>query len=81
MGKYYFRHGRMEKIRDDNFGFRCATPRSSKLMYEALRYEDQYFKDMTMQHKSIKEHYMCYMLDKEEKWLKTIYMHITLVFT
>ena len=57
MGKYYFRHGRMEKIRNDNFGFRCANPQSSKLMCEALTYEDQYFKDMTMKHRSIEEPY------------------------
>lgn len=72
MGEYYFRHGRIEKIRNDNFEFRCTNPQSYKLMHEALTYEDRYFKDMTMEHRSIQEHYMCYIFDdKGEKWVKT----------
>ncbi|MCK4364888.1 MAG: hypothetical protein KAW45_02445 [Thermoplasmatales archaeon] len=67
MGKYYFRRKRLEKIRDNNFEFRCVTPQSHKLLFEALAYEDRYFKDMTMQLKSIKDYYMCYYCDEDGK--------------
>jgi hypothetical protein len=39
---------------------KSGDPRKLKLIEEAQDYEDKYFKDMTMQLKSIKNFYMCY---------------------
>lgn len=69
MGKYYFRKGTLEKIRNANFG--CSNPQAQ---VEALTYEDRYFKDMTMRLQSIRDHYMCYELGEDgEKYVKTNY--------
>jgi len=72
MGKYYFRSERQQKIRLDNFENRFSNPQQKKLMSEALTYEEQYFKDMTMQSKSIQEHYMCHM-ENDGEIVKTNY--------
>ena len=47
-----------EKKKVKNFEFRCSNPKNMELSSEALTYEDRYFKDMTMQSKSIMESFM-----------------------
>ena len=54
-----------EKIKNKNFEFRCSNPQNMKLSKEALTYEDRYFKDMTMQSRSILESFV-YTFETED---------------
>ena len=62
-----------EKNKVKNFEFRCASPQSMRLSEEALAYEDRYFKDMTLQSKSILESFVYFTETEDGKKTRLCY--------
>ena len=56
-----------EKKKVKNFEFRCSNPKNMELSSEAMTYEDRYFKDMTMQSRSILESFIYTFVTEDGK--------------